>query len=82
MKLASLRNGHPDGQLVVVSRDLTRFADASAIAPTLQAALDDWANSEPALRELSDGVNGGTVETEVFDTAKARGAAAALLPRR
>jgi len=50
MKLASLKHGR-DGRLVVVSRDLTRCANASAIAPTLQAALDDWeaaAKAEPA----------------------------------
>ena len=40
MKLASLKHGR-DGRLVVVSRDLTRAADASAVAPTLRQALDD-----------------------------------------
>ena len=43
MKLATLRDGSRDGQLAVVSKDLTRFLDAGTIAPTLQAALDDWA---------------------------------------
>ncbi|MEP9402838.1 fumarylacetoacetate hydrolase family protein [Sphingomonas sp. VNH70] len=41
MKLASLKHGR-DGRLVVVSTDLAWYADASAIVPTLQAALDDW----------------------------------------
>ncbi|AJP73310.1 fumarylacetoacetate hydrolase family protein [Sphingomonas hengshuiensis] len=41
MKLASLKHGR-DGKLVVVSNDLAWCADASAIAPTLQAALDAW----------------------------------------
>ena len=41
MKLASLKSGR-DGRLVVVSNDLAWCADAGAIAPTLQAALDDW----------------------------------------
>ena len=54
MKLATLRNGTRDGMLVVVNRDLDRMTLASGIAPTLQAALDDWAAIEPALRELSD----------------------------
>ena len=48
MKLASLKGGR-DGRLVVVSRDLTRAADASAVAPTLRDALDDWAAAEPRL---------------------------------
>ena len=41
MKLASLKSGR-DGKLVVVSNDLAWYADAGHIAPTLQAALDDW----------------------------------------
>ncbi|TIW30320.1 MAG: 2-keto-4-pentenoate hydratase, partial [Mesorhizobium sp.] len=38
MKLATLKDGTRDGKLVVVSRDLTRFTDASFLVPTLQAA--------------------------------------------
>ncbi|WP_421791289.1 fumarylacetoacetate hydrolase family protein [Hyphobacterium sp.] len=71
MKLASLRNGHPDGQLVVVSRDLTRYAEAGDIAPNLQTALDNWADAEPKLQALSDAVNDGSANTEAFDPAKA-----------
>ena len=41
MKLATLNDGTRDGRLVVVSRDLSRCAKADAIAPTLQAALDE-----------------------------------------
>ena len=44
MKLGSLKEGGRDGTLIVVSRDLTKAVKASAIAPTLQAALDDWSN--------------------------------------
>ena len=49
MKLATLDTGHPDGRLLVVSRDLTRAIEAAA-APTLQAALDRWDEAEPRLR--------------------------------
>lgn len=52
MKLASLKGGR-DGRLVVVSRDLAWCADATHIAPTLQAALDDWAHVGPLLENLS-----------------------------
>ncbi len=52
MKLASLKSGR-DGRLVVVADDLAWCADASHIAPTMQAALDDWSNCEPALRNLA-----------------------------
>ena len=40
MKLATLRNGTRDGQLMVVSRDLTRALPVPKIATTLQGALD------------------------------------------
>ncbi|MFN3820537.1 fumarylacetoacetate hydrolase family protein [Blastomonas sp.] len=54
MKLATHDNCTADGALVVVSADGTRFLGASDVAPTLQAALDDWATAEPALRALAD----------------------------
>ena len=52
MKLASLRDGR-DGRLVVVSGDLTRAADASAIAPSLRTALDDWNAADAYLAGVS-----------------------------
>jgi fumarylacetoacetate (FAA) hydrolase len=52
MKLASLKGGR-DGRLVVVSKDLAWCADASAIAPTLQAALDNWDVAAPKLEALA-----------------------------
>ncbi len=52
MKLASLKGGR-DGHLVVVSRDLTRCLSAANIAATLQAALDDWTNTRPALEKIA-----------------------------
>ncbi|ODP37987.1 fumarylacetoacetate hydrolase family protein [Sphingomonas turrisvirgatae] len=52
MKLASLKAGR-DGRLVVVSADLAWCADAGHIAPTLQAALDDWQRVEGDLRNLA-----------------------------
>lgn len=53
MKLASLKHGR-DGRLVVVSQDLNWFTDAFLIAPTLQAALDDWDNCGPRLQALAE----------------------------
>lgn len=52
MKLGSLKGGR-DGRLVVVSRDLAWCADATHIAPTLQAALDDWDRIAPQLELLA-----------------------------
>ena len=54
MKLASLESGR-DGKLVAVSRDLKTFADASAIAPTMQRALDDWDRMAPELAAIAAG---------------------------
>ena len=65
MKLASLQEGR-DGRLVVVSRDLTTMIDASDIAPTLQAALDDWDVIAPRLHARYLHVEQGTVSGERF----------------
>ncbi len=62
MKLASERNGHPDGSLLVVSRDLTLAAPAARIAPNLQHAIDRWDEVLPALTALSDRLNAGQAE--------------------
>ncbi|GAA1859865.1 fumarylacetoacetate hydrolase family protein [Pseudonocardia ailaonensis] len=61
MKLASLKNGTRDGALVVVSRDLKRAVEVGSIAPTLQAALDDWATVRPQLERVSEELNAGDV---------------------
>jgi fumarylacetoacetate (FAA) hydrolase len=53
MKLATLKDGTRDGTLLVVAADLRRALKADHIAPTLQAALDDWGYSAPQLEELS-----------------------------
>jgi fumarylacetoacetate (FAA) hydrolase len=65
MKLASLKHGR-DGRLVIVSEDLTRFTDATRVAPTLQAALDDWGHAEPHLRELAHSLEVGAAPVERF----------------
>ena len=76
MKLASLKHGR-DGRLVVVSRDLSRAADASRVVPTLRDALDDWDAAEPRLIEIADALEAGRIAHMPFDPAKA----AAPLPR-
>ncbi len=59
MKLATLRDGSRDGQLMVVSRDLATAHLASGIAGRLQQALDDWGFIAPQLAELSQSLNDG-----------------------
>lgn len=74
MKLASLKNGR-DGNLVVVSKDLTQYASAASVAATLQAALDDWETARPALEAIAKDLEAGGGEE--FDQT----ACASPLPR-
>ena len=65
MKLGSLKQGR-DGRLVVVSRDLAWCADAGHLAPTLQAALDDWARVAPQLELLATDLEHGVIPRDRF----------------
>jgi fumarylacetoacetate (FAA) hydrolase len=76
VKLASLKSGR-DGRLVVVSNDLAWYTDAFLIAPTLQAALDDWDRCEPELRALAESLEHDAVPRGRFHERQA----AAPLPR-
>lgn len=66
MKLATLRAPGRDGRLVVVSRDLQRAVAAEGVAPTLQAALDDWDTIAPKLQTLQSRLETGSV-AQAFD---------------
>ncbi|MES2740595.1 MAG: fumarylacetoacetate hydrolase family protein [Pseudomonadota bacterium] len=78
MKLASLKNGRRDGQLVVVSRDLARCRAVPEIAPTLQAALDEWDRLAPDLERVYAAVNlAGAPGCEPFEARRCH----APLPR-
>jgi fumarylacetoacetate (FAA) hydrolase len=80
MKLATLAGPGRDGRLVVVSRDLGRAVEVPRIAPSLQAALDDWAALEPALRQAAAQLERDDLDADdlvAFDP----GACAAPLPR-
>ncbi len=76
MKLASLKAGR-DGRLVVVSDNLAWYADATHIAPTLQAALDDWDHAGPALANLATDLAHEVIPMERFHEHEA----ASPLPR-
>ncbi|MEZ5756586.1 MAG: fumarylacetoacetate hydrolase family protein [Emcibacteraceae bacterium] len=69
MKLASLKSGR-DGALVVVSKDLKRYTPATAVASTMQAALDEWEQSAPKLQKIYEDLENGSIEGEPFDPAK------------
>jgi fumarylacetoacetate (FAA) hydrolase len=70
MKLASLKHGR-DGRLIVVSRDLACAVTVPNIAPTFQAALDDWAGVREKLAAVAARLDGGRSSTcegsPVFD---------------
>ena len=78
MKLATLNTGGRDGTLIVVSRDLKSAVAASQVAPTLQAALDDWDVKAPRLAQISAVLNAGKA-ADVFPFQPSR--CAAPLPR-
>ncbi|MDR8524379.1 MULTISPECIES: fumarylacetoacetate hydrolase family protein [Shewanella] len=71
MKLASYDNGRRDGQLMLVSKDLTKAVAVPAIAHTMQQLIDAWDLLNPQLVELYDALNKGLLDGAVdFDEAK------------
>jgi fumarylacetoacetate (FAA) hydrolase len=62
VKLATLKSAKRDGTLVVVNRELTRAVAVPHIAPTLQAALDEWSRVSPQLARVAAEVERGKVE--------------------
>jgi fumarylacetoacetate (FAA) hydrolase len=77
MKLASLKSGR-DGQLVVVSRNLSHAVTVADIASTMQQALDNWPIASQALLERYGELNSG----QLSDAFKFESAACdAPLPR-
>jgi fumarylacetoacetate (FAA) hydrolase len=59
MKLASLKNGHRDGALIVVDRKLATCLRVPQIAQTLQQAIESWAITAPKLKAVYDQLNAG-----------------------
>jgi fumarylacetoacetate (FAA) hydrolase len=59
MKLASLRTGDRDGELIIVSKDLVRAILVSEIAPTLQKAIENWDMVESQLQKVYSQLNAG-----------------------
>ena len=57
MRLATVRDGSRDGALVVIDPTGTRYTSAAAVAPSLQAALDDWERTAPELAKLAEALS-------------------------
>jgi len=78
LRLATRANGRRDGELVLVSADLRRCKPVPDIAPTLQAALDDWGRAAPCLAEATAALDAaGCAGAAPFDARAAK----APLPR-
>jgi len=72
MKLATLNNGRRDGELVIVTKDLSRCVAVADLCATLQAALDDWAQIAPELAKRAAALEAGSVKAgKAFDPAQA-----------
>jgi fumarylacetoacetate (FAA) hydrolase len=71
MKLATYRNGQPDGCLMVVSTDLSSAVDVSALSPNLLQAMQDWEQVAPQLQQVSELLNAGRAPRSVaFEPAR------------
>ncbi|MBX2837406.1 MAG: fumarylacetoacetate hydrolase family protein [Gammaproteobacteria bacterium] len=71
MKFATLKNDTRDGTLVLVNRRLSHYVSVSDIAPTLQAAIDDWADLQPVLSERYAQLENGDLDTQEFNQTEA-----------
>ena len=70
MKLATLDNSTRDGELIVVSPDNTRFCSASAVASSLQVALDNWDRVFPSLQDLATRLTAKGSDSRELNTSK------------
>ena len=59
MRLATLQDGTPDGQLALVSADGEEVVAVLDIAPSLQAALEAWDTIRPRLAARAAALSGG-----------------------
>ncbi len=78
MKFATLADGTRDGQLLLVARDGDRAVSATAIARTLQDALERWDEVSGALEDRYAALNAGLL-ADAFEVDLS--ALAAVLPR-
>lgn len=61
MKLGSLKSKtNRDGELIVVSSDNSRAVRATAVAPSLREALENWKDTKPKLEKIYQALNSGS----------------------
>ena len=67
MKLSALKDGTIDRKLIIVSRDLKYYANASHVAQTMRNALDNWSKVYSDLKEIFYVFNNNRIEKSVFN---------------
>ena len=67
MKFATYKNAQRDGELMLVSRDLTRAVSAAPVAQTLQQFIDNWEALEAQMQSRYEQLNKGDIASEAFD---------------
>ena len=67
MKFATYKNAQRDGELMLVSRDLTRAVSAAPVAQTLQQFIDNWEVLEAQMQSRYEQLNKGDIASEAFD---------------
>ena len=67
MKFATYKNAQRDGELMLVSRDLTRAVSAAPVAQTLQQFIDNWEALEAQMQSRYEKLNSGEIACEAFD---------------
>ncbi|WP_394173967.1 fumarylacetoacetate hydrolase family protein [Thalassotalea litorea] len=70
MKFATLKNNTRDGQLVLVSRDLSKAVTVSDVASTMQALIDNWVELSAKLESRYEQLNAGQL-TEAIEFVEA-----------
>lgn len=67
MKFATYKNAQRDGELMLVSRDLTRAVSAAPVAQTLQQFIDNWDALQAQMQSRYEQLNKGEIASEAFD---------------
>ncbi len=67
MKFATYKNAQRDGELMLVSRDLTRAVSAEPVAQTLQQFIDNWDALEAQMQSRYEQLNKGEIASEAFE---------------
>ena len=70
MKLGSLKSSQRDGELVIVSRDLSRLTKASDIVPNLREALENWSEVSSKLQARANDLESGKAHYQAYDETK------------